>query len=114
MKKNTKRVIIGLAVIVVSLVLFFSGVIYNTADDWVYIKINDKIYVANDADIYKDIPLTEIGTVEDRCLSFIKPTKNNQSNGFPEGVAVYEGTESECIYVEEGEWFLKLNLEKDN
>ena len=111
-KKRTKYVLMSLAAVIIMLILFFSGLIYNTADGNIYIKINDKTYIANDADIYENNNFTELGTIEDRCLPFIKPTKNSQSNGFPVGVKVYQGEESDYIYVEEGQWLLRLNLDK--
>lgn len=88
--------------------LYFSGSIYNPADGWAYIKINDKIYVANSAEIHDVIEPKQIGATQYKELPFIKPTKNSESNGFYYGIPIYEGDTQDSIFIEYKNGYSKL------
>lgn len=101
------RIIIVVGILIAG--IYFLGSIFNPANGWVYIKINDKTYVANSAEIHNVIKPKQIGATQYKTLPFLKPTKNSGSNGFSYGLTIYEGDTQESIFIEQKNGYLKLN-----
>lgn len=79
------------------------------------IKINNKIYVANSLEKYKQIEGKQIAATQYKQLPVIKSTRNDGSNKLPYGQFLYEGENEDEIFLENNDYFIKLiSINTDN
>lgn len=87
----------------------------NSSNGWIFVKINDKIYVSNSLERYEEIKGKQIATTQYRQISFIKPTRNNGSNKLPYGQFFYEGEKENEVFMELSDYYIKLvSIDTDN
>lgn len=89
------------------ILIYFIGI--NLSSGWSYVKVNDKVYVANSNDFYEEISYKQIGATQYKEPSFLKPMRNNGSNALPYGHSIYEGEDDTEIFIKLGELkYIKL------
>ncbi len=102
------------------LLLVLSGILIayisiNFSNSWIFVKINDKTYVANSLKLYESIQEKQIGATQYKQISFLKPTRNSGSNILPYGCFIYEGENENEIYIELKDQYIKLvSIDTDN
>lgn len=110
-----KKTKIYLIVLLIVSGLLISYICINSSNGWIMIKINNKIYVANSLEKYKQIEGKQIAATQYKQLPFIKPTRNNGSNKLPYGQFLYEGENEDEIFLENNDYFIKLiSIDTDN
>lgn len=110
-----KKTKIYLIVLLIVSGLLISYICINSSNGWIMIKINNKIYVANSLEKYKQIEGKQIATTQYKQLPVIKPTRNDGSNKLPYGQFLYEGENEDEIFLENNDCFIKLiSINTDN
>lgn len=75
--------------ILVVILLVLGLFAFNMSNGWTYVKVNGNLYVANSNGV-EEYPIKEkVGSVNQRVFNILKPLKNDQSNGFPNGTELY-------------------------
>lgn len=103
MKKKYTKILIGIVILLVIGLFAF-----NMSGGWLYVKLDGKLYVANSGGS-EDYPIKEqIGCVQDKIVSIIKPFRNTQSNGFPYGTQLYASDDTSQIIAKFGDKYYQL------
>ncbi len=104
-KKSQKKY---LAFILMISGLLIAYICINFSNGWIFVKINNKTYVANSSKRYKEIEGNQIGVTHYNQIDFLKPTRNNGSNILPYGCIFYEGEEDNEIFMKVKDQYIKL------
>lgn len=111
MIKNKKKLILSLIffIILISLTIYVNK--FN-ANGWTYLKYNNILYVLNiDTPIaYEETKeLNKVSVIKKNTLPFLKPNRNNTSNGIPKGIEIYSSSQNDDIYILSNKKFYKLD-----
>lgn len=103
MNKKLIKIFIILVVAIVGLLFAF-----NMSYGWLYVKFDGKTYVANTGGGTDYSVGEQLGCVQSKIPTAIKPYKNNQSNGFSYGTEIYSSDEATTILIKFDNQYYKL------
>ena len=106
---------LGNKIVILAGVIFIGAIIgfkvLLSSNGWTFVKVDDEIYVLNSikSTIREGHIGEELGSVEKKIFSFLKPIGDYSSNGFPYGTPIYKDLNSKGIIVKHGSDYFRLD-----